>query len=221
MISICQLLGGALNDNLEKQLNLLFLHFNSNDTSWAKGKLSDILNLKHNTIAAKEVRNLPYLPIDSIPMNSLAIESFRPSSEAQSSLLSFNRDDILIGAMRVYFHRVTIAPCDGVTRSTCFVLQPYNPAYLYYSLLLCNQDSTISYAQSTSKGTTMPYAIWENGLGDMEITIPPINKIEEFNQLVAPLIKKIQNSYYEQNQLKTLRDYLLPRLLNEQITIGD
>ena len=67
----------------------------------------------------------------------------------------------------------------------------------------------------------MPYAIWENGLGDMEITIPPINKIEEFNQLVAPLIKKIQNSYYEQNQLKTLRDYLLPRLLNGQITIGD
>ena len=208
-----------INDNLEKQLNLLFSAFISNTINWTKGRLRDLLYIKRNTISAKDVGNLPYLPIDSIPMNSLAIEAFRPSNEAQSSLLSFNKDDILIGAMRVYFHRVTIAPCNGVTRSTCFVLQPYDSAYLYYSLLLCNQDSTISYAQRTSKGTTMPYAIWENGLGDMEIAIPPINKAKEFNQLIMPLINKIQNSYYEQNQLKTLRDYLLPRLLNGQITL--
>ena len=200
---------------------MLFQNFISESGRWDKGKLSDILIVKHNTISAKDVGSLPYLPIDSIPMNSLAVTEFRPSSEAKSSLLTFNKNDILIGAMRVYFHRVTIAPCNGVTRSTCFVLQPSKPEYLYFALLLCNQDTTIAYAQSTSKGTTMPYAIWENGLGDMDIPIPPTNDIAEFNKLVEPLITKTQVSFFEQTQLKSLRDYLLPKLITGQISIGD
>ena len=118
-----------LNDNLEKQLDLLFQNFISASERWDKGKLYDILNIKRNTISSKDVGSLPYLPIDSIPMNSLAVTEFRPSSEAKSSLLTFNKNDILIGAMRVYFHRVTIAQCNGVKRSTCFVLQPSKPEY--------------------------------------------------------------------------------------------
>ena len=199
---------------------MLYQNFISESIEWKGGRLNDILTIKRNTLSLDSVGNLPYLPIDAIPMNSLAVTEFRPSSEAQSSLLSFDKDDILIGAMRVYFHRVTIAPCDGVTRSTCFVLQPTKQEYLYYALLLCNQNSTIAYAQSTSKGTTMPYAIWENGLGDMEISIPPITEVERFNKTAAPLIKRIQTSFFEQAQLKSLRDYLLPKLLNGQIAIG-
>ena len=123
------------------------------------GTLGDILQSIKQPVKAGERPELPYVPIDTIPMNSLALIDFRPNEEAQSSLLTFEKNDILIGAMRVYFHRVSIAPFDGITRTTCFILRARERAYLEYALLLCYQDSTIDYAQNTSKGSTMPYAV--------------------------------------------------------------
>lgn len=184
---------------------------------WGTGILADELNLVKNPIKASDVGNLPYLPIDSIPMNHLGIEEYDKSENAQSSLITFSKNDILIGAMRVYFHRVILSPFDGVTRTTCFVLRPHNEIALPYLLLLCNQNSTIEYACSTSKGTTMPYAVWENGLANMEIIIPPIDVLGKFCNTVMPLITKIRDSYKEVKALITLRDTLLPKLMSGEI----
>lgn len=63
-----------------------------------------------------------------------------------------------------------------------------------FCLLYCDQDSSIDYAQRTSKGSTMPYAVWEGGLGEMEINIPPQQIAEEFNMLVLPYAP--QNSIF-------------------------
>ena len=123
--------------------------------------------------------------------------------------------------MRVYFHRVVISPCSGVTRSTCFVLKSEQEHYLSYLLLLCNLDRTIQYAQNTSKGTTMPYAVWDNGLGDMDIIIPPDNILLEFHELVFPIIEKIRDSYLEINKLSKLRDTLLPKLMSGEIDVSE
>lgn len=153
-------------------------------------------------------------------MNSLGISELKSDEEANSSLITFDKNDILIGAMRVYFHRVVISPCYGVTRSTCFVLKPKKEYYLSYLLLLCNLDQTIQYAQNTSKGTTMPYAVWDNGLGDMDIIIPPDNILNEFHNLVFPIIEKIRDSYTEINKLQKLRDTLLPKLMSGEIDVS-
>ena len=171
---------------------------------WVDGKLKDIVYLTRNAIKAENVGSLPYLPIDEIPSNELLIDSFRPSNEAQSSLITFDENDILIGAMRVYFHRVAIAPCKGVTRTTCFVLKPFDEDYLYYALLLCNMNTTIDYANSTSQGTTMPYAIWENGLGDMPIVYPNKESLVEFNKTVKTIFDSIYLYTREISQLNQL-----------------
>ena len=187
---------------------------------WEVGILKDILTLTKNTINPRKTNGLPYLPIDIIPMNSLGILELKSDEEANSSLITFDKNDILIGAMRVYFHRVVVSPCSGVTRSTCFVLKPKKETYLSYSLLLCNLNQTIHYAQNTSKGTTMPYAVWNNGLGDMEILIPPENILNEFHMIVFPIIKKIRDSYNEINKLTKLRDTLLPKLMSGEIDVS-
>ena len=186
---------------------------------WTAGKLKDILELKRTPIKAGENTQLPYLPIDVIPMHTLAVTEFKSNDEAQSSLITFDKDDILIGAMRVYFHRVVIAPCSGITRTTCFTLRPYKQEYLSYGLLCCNQDSSIEYAQTTSKGSTMPYAVWEGGLGDMDIVIPPVEVVRSFNEIVLPMIRQIQNSYFENTSLTRLRDNLLPRLMSGNLDV--
>ena len=219
----------AINNNLEQQARALFKAWfvsfepfgGCMPNEWTTGRIKDILKLKRQPIKAGEDTQLPYLPIDAIPMHTFAVTDFRPNEEAQSSLIKFNKDDIIIGAMRVYFHRVILAPCDGITRTTCFTLAPYNSDYLCFGLLCCDQDSSIDYANTTSKGSTMPYAVWDGGLADMEIVIPDIQTAKQFNDLVFPMMQKIQQSYFENKNLRDLRDSLLPKLMSGEIDISN
>lgn len=221
-------LNNQINNNLEQQARALykswFIDFEPfggvMPIDWRTGQLKDILKLKRNSIKAGQNTELPYLPIDVIPMKTFAISEFKLNEEAKSSLVTFSKNDIIIGAMRVYFHRVVLAPCDGITRTTCFTLVPHNPEYLSYCLLCCDLDSSIEYAQTTSKGSTMPYAIWDGGLGDMEISIPSLKVAKEFNDVILPMLEKIQSSYYENTYLKELRDSLLSKLMSGDIDVS-
>lgn len=218
-----------INNNLQHQAKALFQDWFVDfapfggvmPSDWKNGKLKDVIRLKRNAIKAGEDPSLPYLPIDIIPMNTFAVTDFKPNSEAQSSLITFDRDDIVIGAMRVYFHRVICAPCKGITRTTCFTLAPFDTAYLSFALLCCDQNSSIDYAQTTSKGSTMPYAVWEGGLGDMDILIPTREIALKFNELVLPMLRIIQSSYFENHHLRTVRDILLTKLLSGEIDVSD
>lgn len=222
-------LNNKINTNLEQQAGALFKNWfvdfepfgGKMPEEWKVGKLSNVLRLKKNPIQPGEDTSLPYLPIDLIPIKSLAIREVRSNEEALSSLLRFEENDILIGAMRVYFHRVAIAPFDGITRTTCFVLEPFNPKYFAYATITCNQDLAIDYAQKTSKGSTMPYAVWEGGLGDFEIPIPDEVTAEKFNNIVEPFLEQIKKSYFENKNLQELRESLLPKLMNGEIEVGE
>ena len=219
----------AINHNLEQQARAIyrewFVDFAPNGgimpTDWKLGRLKDILRLKRNAIRVGDEPLLPYLPIDVIPMNTFALTEFRPNEEAQSSLITFDTDDIVIGAMRVYFHRVVLAPCRGITRTTCFVLAPHDSDYFAFGLLCCDQNSTIDYAQTTSKGSTMPYAVWDGGLGDMEIVIPPREIAQKFNDIIKPMLRQIQASYFENLNLRNMRDSLLPKLMSGEIDVSE
>ena len=220
-------LNNKINTNLEQQAQALFKNWfvdfepfgGKMPEGWKVGKLSDILCLKKKPIQSREDTSLPYLPIDLISIKSLAIREVRPNEEALSSLLRFDENDILIGAMRVYFHRVAIAPFDGITRTTCFVLEPFNPNYFAYAAITCNQDLAIDYAQKTSKGSTMPYAVWEGGLGDFEIPIPDEVTAAKFNNIVKPLLEQIKKSYFENKILQEIRESLLPKLMNGETVV--
>lgn len=223
------LLNRKINKNLQEQARLLYRSWfvdyepfgGTMPASWRVGKLKGILALKKSPIKAGVNKELPYLPIDVIPLNTFAISEVKPNEEAQSSLITFNKDDIVIGAMRVYFHRVVLAPFDGITRTTCFTLSPIDTNYLSFCLLCCDQDSSIEYAQTTSKGSTMPYAVWDGGLGDMEICIPDVDAACKFNEIVLPSLRVIQSSYQENKSLRNLRDSLLPRLMSGELDVSD
>lgn len=216
-------LGVIENKNLMKQLQTLFCQFflsNLESSSWSETTLDKMLLLRNEKVKAGNLPEYPYLPIDLIPTKNLGLTEVRPNQEAKSSLQLFRKNDILIGAMRVYFHRVSIAPFDGITRNTCFVLQPVTPKYLYYLLMVCFQDETIDFASRTSKGSTMPYAVWEDGLGKMPIKIPPDNLLSEFNAIAKPIVETIEGSFSRNHVLTNLRDELLPKLLSGEIELS-
>ena len=188
---------------------------------WKVGTLKDLLYLRKDSIKAANKGNLPYLPIDTIPMHCLVATDFKSNDEAKSSLQTFEQNDIVVGAMRVYFHRVILAPCKGITRTTCFVLSVKNENALAYSLMQCNQDEAISFAEKTSKGSTMPYAVWDGGYGEYKVVIPPSEVMKSFNDLLSNFFSKMNKNTIENSRLSSLRDTLLPRLMSGEIEIPE
>jgi len=216
-------LNRKMNETLEMIGQTLFRHYfidNPDAETWADGKLKDIVdNIKKPLKPGKQLAGRIYLPVDRLQMKSLSILSPQDYTDAKSSLIGFETNDILVGAMRVYFHRVNLAPAQGVTRTTAFVLRSKQFYLQAFATMLINQDMSIVYANTHSKGTTMPYAIWENGLGEMGIKIPPIDILEEFQNKVWPMLEVVRDSYQQIQTLTTLRDNLLPRLINGKVKI--
>lgn len=188
---------------------------------WKVGTLKDLLYLRKDSIKAANKGNLPYLPIDTIPMHCLVATDFKSNDEAKSSLQTFEQNDIVVGAMRVYFHRVILAPCKGITRTTCFVLSVKNEKALAYSLMQCNQDEAISFAEKTSKGSTMPYAVWDGGYGEYKVVIPPSEVMKSFNDLLSNFFSKMNKNAIENSRLSLLRDTLLPRLMSGELEVPE
>ena len=184
------------------------------------GVLADLVDLRKDSTKAGKRPELSYLPIDAIPMKSIGISELKPNHEAKSSLQLFQRDDIIIGAMRVYFHRVVLAPCEGITRNTCFVLRPKNQLLREYALLTCFQPEAIEYANARAKGSTMPYAVWEGSFEAYPVLIPDESELEMFSKRVSPIIDKLRDSFDENGRLAKLRDALLPKLMSGEIDVS-
>ena len=188
---------------------------------WKVGTLKDLLYLRKDSIKAVNKGNLPYLPIDTIPIRRLVATDFKSNDDAKSSLQTFEPNDIIVGAMRVYFHRVILAPCKGITRTTCFVLTVKNENALAYSLMQCNQDEAISFAEKTSKGSTMPYAVWDGGYGEYKVVIPSSEVMKSFNVLLNNFFSKMNKNAEENSRLSRLRDTLLPRLMSGELEVPE
>lgn len=159
-----------------------------------------------------------YLPIDCIPKKSLACIDFKSVDGAESSLVAFAKNDILFGSMRPYFHKVMVAPSEGLTRSTCFVINSKEPYLWSYLLMLMFSEETINYATQISVGTTMPYVRWKD-MVNMPIIIPDRSTLEHFQDLCSPLIQQILILSRQINFAIIARDELLPKLMSGEIEV--
>lgn len=189
---------------------------------WEKRKLKDVVDFIVDPIKPDEIlwtSSLKYLPIDIIPRKSMFLANSDSIENAQSSLIGFKKGDIIFGAMRAYFHKVILAPFDGVTRKTCFVLRPKSLDYFSFMYLTMFQDSTVGYAASNSKGSTIPYTFWNGGLDKLRIIVPKMEIMKEYNRIVKPMLDFILEMHYKNQTLQETRDLLLPRLISGKLNV--
>lgn len=192
--------------------------------NWHCAFLRDILQQSGKGISsAEKYEFLYYTPVDNIPQRTLSFAGGLKSSEANSSLQLYETDDILLGAMRVYFHRVCIASQNGITRTTTIVLKPTEGKdYLGYAYSVLNDDKTILYANQNSSGTQQPYINWNDTLEYYPFAAPDDKYLMlKYSQIVQPFIKEVHAKVQENCELEKLRDWLLPMLMNGQATIED
>lgn len=185
---------------------------------WNVVNLSDILYAYTEKMKSHEVNAATnYAPIEVIPRRKMSFNECAPIENAVSGLCRFYKSDILFSNRRVYFHKVSIAPFDGITRDTVIVLKPVSDNNLGYSYEVVNDDMFIEYATRHSYGTEQPVLSWESA--KFYKVIKPSNDLDiVFSKKLQPIIDQVLNNEIEISHLMKQRDQLLPLLMNGQVS---
>jgi type I restriction enzyme S subunit len=148
-----------------------------------------------------------------MPKKSIALSDWATSESLVSNKFAFTAGDILFGKLRPYFHKVGVAPVDGVCSTDVLVIRPKQEWWSGFVLSHASSEEMVEYANAGSTGTKMPRTSWSE-LCKFKIHIPPFILVQEFNATVFPLISRIQSNVLESRNIASLRDILLPRLIS-------
>ena len=87
--------------------------------------------------------------------------------------------------------------------------------FVYYTILFM-----VPYLQSLGSGSTFS-EVSKEVVSNVKIVIPPTNLMNEFNQKIDRYCKMINSLEKENKELASLRDFLLPLLMNGQVTFKE
>ena len=90
-------------------------------------------------------------------------------------------------------------------------------SYYYFELLNYLQHFKM---QAELRKTTMGH-ITQDHLRQSRITIPPSDLINKLDKILKPILEKKVKLEEENQELASLRDWLLPMLMNGQVSVGE
>ena len=161
----------------------------------------------------------PYVGLEHIPRKSIALTNWGQADQIKSTKLAFKKGEILFGKIRPYFHKVAVAPINGICSTDTIVIVPKKSEY--FSIVLCcvSNEHFVEYATTTSQGTKMPRADWKV-LVKYPIILSSKSLLNQFSQLVEDVVAQIQNLIFRNHTLRQTRDLLLPRLISGEVDVS-
>ncbi len=199
--------GGAMVWNAELQREI--------PLGWECKSLGDLLIKNNDSFDYSGIE--PTIDLSVMPSASISLQKLNSSDQFTTNLFIMHEGDILFGSIRPYLKKAGIAPCDGVVAGTVHsyrvkLEQDYN-----FALFTLCRDSFFDYALTVSTGTKMP-VVSSDSILSYKIPYSP-KVVALFNQTNIRDI--ICRNVHEANSLSSLRDWLLPMLMNGQATISD
>ena len=91
------------------------------------------------------------------------------------------------------------------------------PSYLYFEL---SRGHGYSQIMGSLSGSTV-FGIRQDVLKTIKVVLPNIDVQKSFNRIVLPQLKQIKKLDQQNQQLTSLRDWLLPMLMNGQVTVKE
>ena len=82
-------------------------------------------------------------------------------------------------------------------------------------------DATVDFATKHSQGSTIPYAVWANGLAEMDVVMPSTPVLDTFEAVARPLFDLGEELIRQNKVLAEIRDALLPVLISGELQIPD
>jgi type I restriction enzyme S subunit len=188
---------------------------------WRVGNLGDVAeNLRRGVQPDCIAPNTPYIALEHMPRRCIALFDWGTAEGIESNKFEFKKGEILFGKLRPYFHKVGVAPVDGVCSTDIVVVAPRRHLWTAFVLGHLSSVEFVDYTNAASSGTKMPRTSWAD-MARYEIVLPPEPIAEAFNTLVQTLIERIVSGISESRALAALRDALLPKLIRGEIQVKD
>ena len=185
---------------------------------WEVKPLGDIAeDMRRNVPKGELEEPKPYVGLEHIPRRSLALDAWETATELGSNKLEFKKGEVLFGKIRPYFHKVSVAPFDGLCSADTIVIRARRPEHYAVVVACASSDAFVAEASATANGAKMPRANWDV-LEKFQVVIPKGKVAEKFSALFADIIAQQQALIFQIQNLRRTRDLLLPRLLSGQAT---
>jgi type I restriction enzyme S subunit len=187
---------------------------------WEVKMLGDIgTNSRRGVQPGDLAPNTPYIALEHMPRRCIALGDWDDSAEVASGKSAFKKGQILFGKLRPYFHKVGVAPFDGVCSTDILVLAPKSPEWFGFLLGHASSDELIQFTDLASTGTKMPRTNWSD-ISSFKVVLPPKPLAAAFTKLIEPMVERMTSNLFESRNLATLRDTLLPNLLSGELSLN-
>lgn len=188
---------------------------------WRPSRLGDLAKEVRRGVDPTQVDpDTPYFGLEHLPRKSITLCEWGHARDVQSTKLEFHQGEILFGKIRPYFHKVGVAPVDGVCSSDAIVISP-NTENAFGPVLCCvSSEAFVSHATQTSQGTKMPRANWDV-LVKYALPTPPSPLLDEFTGSIRDIVDTLRLLTLKNRNLRMTRDLLLPKLISGQLDVED
>ena len=191
-------------DNLELQAQAIYsyMFIENADPAWVQGHLSDLITVKYG----KDHKKL-----------------------ADGSYPVYGSGGIMRYVERpLYDKESVLIPRKGTLNNVMYVNQPFwsVDTMFYTEMRLPNVAKFVYHfvkaknLASMNAGSAVP-SMTTDILNAMEVVIPSTSALAEFESLVDPMYRAMQENNIQSSKLSELRDALLPRLMSGEIDVSD
>ena len=188
---------------------------------WKATTVGDLSANERRSVNPQEVDSeTPYVGLEHIPRKSITLTEWGLASEIESTKHRFCEGEILFGKIRPYFHKVVVAPFDGICSSDAIVIVPRNDDYCPAVLCCVSSVPFVDHATQTSQGTKMPRANWDV-LTKYPLPLPASELLRHFNEVVTDIVTTLKTLMRKNHNLRTTRDLLLPKLISGLLDVED
>ncbi|MDP2792672.1 MAG: restriction endonuclease subunit S, partial [Sulfurisoma sp.] len=188
---------------------------------WRVGTMGDVAEHPRRGVQPAEIESsTPYIALEHMPRHCIALSEWGASDGLESNKFEFKRGEILFGKLRPYFHKVGVAPVNGVCSTDIVVVTPRAQEWFGFVLGHVSSDAFVEHTTAGSTGTKMPRTSWSE-MARYDIALPPKVVAQAFTERLQPSVDRIIADIHESRTLAALRDALLPKLISGELRVKD
>ena len=195
----------SVNDNLQHQAQLIFDYMCANFSG--SKRMGDILIPKRGTPLLTKDASPGEVPVVA---GGLEPSTYHNKANTTTPVITISSSGANAGFVNLWGVPVWSSDSSYIDSS----MSPY--VYFWYAFLKRHQNNIYN----IQTGSAQPH-IYPNHIASLPIGELDYAQIEEYTKRVTPMFLTIAQNYRENERLKSLRDWLLPMLMNGQATVSD
>lgn len=187
---------------------------------WQVKTLGDVAGQRRVGVMPDQIApDTPYIALEHVPRRCITLAAWGSADGLASGKFRFKKGDILFGKLRPYFHKVGVAPTDGVCSTDIVVLTPISSQWFGFLLGHASSKEFVDYTDAASTGTKMPRTKWSD-MAEYIVALPSIELATSFSKMVKPWISNMLIAIHESRTLAAQRDALLPKLVSGEVGVN-